>query len=885
MGNLGSFITLFISLLFGIGFCFYNPTLGRFQKLALTTTFEWVLGEFDYYNFLLSWLFHYVGLKHTSNLFNFVGTWQFLELAPPIGQHIWGTVSDDEFLNSMAIVEWSISLYFMPAIFFWMLRLIFANVGIVSIITVSILGTWFLLPARKYYWFWKIVLALSEAHMRYQLNFRRLAITTYDATFNPFHSWEISIGRRIWKEQAPLETYKYSDLDAKIPRYVRLLKLRRRWPFSRTSCELHHVILDEAPQFEALSYTWGKTVPSIPLAVQKGFRSKVEQGKESVKKQEKNKNETLKQEELQQILVTSALDEFLYYQSSFFVSKMFWIDAVCINQSNKSEKGNQLPLMTEIYHRSSRVIVWLGPPKNIWETYILRTMLMSLALPKDMLQTFNTSAQQLLEGLLPSKEHMLPANQMALKAFRELFQHSWFQRVWIIQEVTVGRKVHVMYNGVCVNWDTLARVAHAVGSDVIFATRLEYHRYANLTENIPVPEALSSTNEQPVSPRYPEAAALDSIREAFHSETKFTLQTLIFLTRPYQSTDPRDRIFALLGIASDSTKLPYLPNYEESVEETFIKTTAFLLSSDNWFMVLNMTGVGNEKMIPNLPDESHKTLPSWTIDFCCHKLAGIQFTVPKDSIEVPTCQVHFYIGDPRRIRIQAVEFDEVEHIGAKLMVQDQTSTMPNPNASADAFIQQNFQFFVNSGAHIRQWYNNCKELARRHSAASRISEETVDQEFWEFCMSNELDSTDQVKSKHPPSSETARKIFEIFIRPDLHTYSAASFNSSLAAIRTTADDALPLFGLLKTKLSLSLAGKRFCITSSGSMAFLPPLVETGDTIVNVRGGYLLGLLRRKNLEERRAYWVGTALVHKSENIYGSIFLKDWTLDWKDWILE
>lgn len=37
-----------------------------------------------------------------------------------------------------------------------------------------------------------------------------------------------------------------------------------------------------------------------------------------------------------------------------------WIDALCINQSNKLEKAQQLPLMNFIYDQADTVYVWLG---------------------------------------------------------------------------------------------------------------------------------------------------------------------------------------------------------------------------------------------------------------------------------------------------------------------------------------------------------------------------------------------------------------------------------------------------------------------------------------------------------------------------------------------
>jgi hypothetical protein len=42
----------------------------------------------------------------------------------------------------------------------------------------------------------------------------------------------------------------------------------------------------------------------------------------------------------------------------------FWIDAVCINQSNDKEKGCQVGRMADIYQQACNVIVWLGPADN-----------------------------------------------------------------------------------------------------------------------------------------------------------------------------------------------------------------------------------------------------------------------------------------------------------------------------------------------------------------------------------------------------------------------------------------------------------------------------------------------------------------------------------------
>jgi hypothetical protein len=41
-------------------------------------------------------------------------------------------------------------------------------------------------------------------------------------------------------------------------------------------------------------------------------------------------------------------------------SRMLWIDAICINQSDISERNQQVQQMADVYTRAHRVIAWIG---------------------------------------------------------------------------------------------------------------------------------------------------------------------------------------------------------------------------------------------------------------------------------------------------------------------------------------------------------------------------------------------------------------------------------------------------------------------------------------------------------------------------------------------
>jgi hypothetical protein len=43
--------------------------------------------------------------------------------------------------------------------------------------------------------------------------------------------------------------------------------------------------------------------------------------------------------------------------------RTLWVDALCINQSDLDEKGQQVSLMREIFKRAGKVTMWLGEPE------------------------------------------------------------------------------------------------------------------------------------------------------------------------------------------------------------------------------------------------------------------------------------------------------------------------------------------------------------------------------------------------------------------------------------------------------------------------------------------------------------------------------------------
>ncbi|KAH9207768.1 heterokaryon incompatibility protein-domain-containing protein, partial [Leptodontidium sp. 2 PMI_412] len=113
---------------------------------------------------------------------------------------------------------------------------------------------------------------------------------------------------------------------------IRLLCLLSGVGEDPIECTLQHANLEHNPNYEALSYVWGSPTSSESIEIS---------GKEYFIREN----------------LSSALQHLRHPQNA----RLFWIDALCINQEEVSERNDQVHQMGRIYRSAVKVIVWLGP--------------------------------------------------------------------------------------------------------------------------------------------------------------------------------------------------------------------------------------------------------------------------------------------------------------------------------------------------------------------------------------------------------------------------------------------------------------------------------------------------------------------------------------------
>ncbi|KAJ8109198.1 hypothetical protein OPT61_g7634 [Boeremia exigua] len=316
--------------------------------------------------------------------------------------------------------------------------------------------------------------------------------------------------------------YKKLDLDRRSFRLIRLCKGDE----GPVECELLHAYVgddDDGMEYEALSYTWGDLAKPYSIRM----------------------NE-------QVMGITENLFHVLRHLRHGQEDRFLWIDALCINQDDHEERGHQVRQMASIYERARQVIFWLG------------TATVETDRAFDYMQHFERAAynyscnswrpsderwQFVLSTVELRRSRESGTTDVPLADFEAILDREWFKRVWIIQEVAKARSAMV----VCGTKSVSARIFALIPS-------------------------LLDVKQTPRSRSILEIMPGPSRKFSWWLE-EHDLETLLRKFSGSKSSDPRDMIYALLGISSDAKGLK--PDYTKSLQQVVSSTIVILLNLDS----------------------------------------------------------------------------------------------------------------------------------------------------------------------------------------------------------------------------------------------------------------------------------------------------------------
>jgi hypothetical protein len=191
--------------------------------------------------------------------------------------------------------------------------------------------------------------------------------------------------------------------------------------------------------------------------------------------------------------------------------RSLWIDALCINQFNVRERNHQVGQMSQIYGKSWRVLIWLG----------LKGEDSHLAL--DFITIVGEDSQAVYRDLAT-----FTGFGRELQAVRRLCQRSYWHRLWIIQEVIMARKARIQCGLDYASWDDFDRFQYAFEQGRILTPQDD--DFKDLKDSLPF--------------------KLDR-----HQVARPKLKDILVEYCTSQCSDPRDKIYGLVGLANDSNAL------------------------------------------------------------------------------------------------------------------------------------------------------------------------------------------------------------------------------------------------------------------------------------------------------------------------------------------
>lgn len=310
-------------------------------------------------------------------------------------------------------------------------------------------------------------------------------------------------------------------------RDIRLVSLSASTDDDPISVTVEHCSIDASADFVALSYVWGPQEPGTTMLCD---------GSE--------------------LTIGSNLELLLRSLIKQGWSHKLYIDRISINQEDLEERGQQVALMGEIFSGASMVLVWLGSEIESTELAF---------------QTVRSLAREALNAPLASGTSLPDVSSVPYPAFgdptaqaiRELLAMEWFKRVWTFQEIVLSRNAILKCGEHHMPWSNLENLL----------VSLEYIGHTSTYESGFLRGAQDAAFEMTKARVYRRDPLLETNASA---RANVSLASLLHQLRQRNATDPRDKVYAVLSVATDVTPQDIVPDYNISHLDVYAATAKWL---------------------------------------------------------------------------------------------------------------------------------------------------------------------------------------------------------------------------------------------------------------------------------------------------------------------
>ncbi|WZH49805.1 heterokaryon incompatibility protein-domain-containing protein [Fusarium acuminatum] len=353
----------------------------------------------------------------------------------------------------------------------------------------------------------------------------------------------------------------------------------------------------------------------------------------------------------------------------------FWIDALCINQSDLQERKLQVGIMDQIFGGASRVIVWLGKPTPSIELglkTVERLASVGLAVSRRIIREQKYHSTHSLEEM-KDVYGLEPLSIDEADSLITIFESRWFARQWVIQEVALAKEIDVVCNDMTVPFDKIGATAlflHLSGLLVaISATLVSGGKDSQRLDKMHIFQAERTLivrewckgERSGIADELPlvdfTAGVVEGVPatgQTKESMVGIVLLKLLLWVVGYNAPDRRDTIYGLGGILSHVARIQGLDSIPQRLQPNYQLDTATVLHNAATEILLS---TGSLALLGVVKDESLREtpgLPSWVPDYnpslVLNPMAGPNFKSlgkfdASQSLDTAKYKVDFHVDD------------------------------------------------------------------------------------------------------------------------------------------------------------------------------------------------------------------------------------------------
>jgi hypothetical protein len=377
-------------------------------------------------------------------------------------------------------------------------------------------------------------------------------------------------------------------------------------PERQLECSLGPCDLDSAPPYEALSYVWGTLGVFTNVSI-------IVNG--------------------EVVSIGSNLASALTRLRRADAPRIVWADGLCINQASNEEKSHQVPLMGSIYSLAQRTVVWLGKGH-------VRQVRNAVGCVRVIADACREYTRNHTLGTLPSDRYK-PVNvpidvitDEVCASLRDLYDLPWFNRIWCIQEIYLAQDGLMLWGSEEVPW-----------SDVQLAALWIHNKTACPDPSDAVASRLDTFS----------ISRAEWLNAA--GNTNPPLLEVLQDFRERDCTDPKDKVYGLLGlVAPDEAKFIHV-DYNKSVGEVYADTV--------------LAGIRKNKRLTALAFVSHIDryvdvgIPSWAPRWNDLRVAMRIGAPDEDDVPFSACAGQLIRPadmqnlSPKRLTLTGIVYDKI----------------------------------------------------------------------------------------------------------------------------------------------------------------------------------------------------------------------------------